>query len=93
MVEGPRAAGNLGGTIAAVFDQRFDDRGVPRAGTSFGQSFNYWRRKPLGPGGTVEGGQGRIPKSARAPQKRDFVPITIRNSAGVKMRLAKGAQL
>jgi hypothetical protein len=27
------------------------------------------------------------------PQKRDFVPIAIRNSAAVKMRLPNGAQL
>jgi hypothetical protein len=30
---------------------------------------------------------------ARAPQKRDFVPIAIRSSAAVKMRLPNGAQL
>jgi hypothetical protein len=34
-----------------------------------------------------------MPKAARAPQKRDFVPIAIRHSAVVKMRLPNGAQL
>jgi len=29
----------------------------------------------------------------RAPQKRDFVSIAIRNSAAIKMRLPNGAQL
>lgn len=57
------------------------------------QSFYYWRRKLLGPGSTAGGGNGRMPKAVRAPQKRDFVPIAIRNSATVEMRLPNGAQL
>ena len=56
-------------------------------------SFYYWRRKLLGPGGTTGGSHGRMPKVVRAPQKRDFVPIAIRNTAAVKMRLPNGAQL
>ena len=56
-------------------------------------SFYYWRRKLRGPGSTAGGGNGRMPKAARAPQKRDFVPIAIRNSAAVKMRLPNGARL
>ena len=56
-------------------------------------SFYYWRRKLRGLGATAEGSNGRMPKAARAPQKRDFVPIAIRNSAAVKMRLPNGAQL
>ena len=56
-------------------------------------SFYYWRRKLLGPGGTAGGDKGRMPREARTPQKRDFVPIAIRNSAAIKMRLPNGAQL
>jgi len=56
-------------------------------------SFYYWRRKLLGPGGTAGGGNGRTPRAVRAPQRRDFVPIAIRNSAAVKMRLPNGSQL
>lgn len=56
------------------------------------QSFYYWRRKLLGPGGAARGGNGRMTKATRAPQKRDFVPIAIRSSAAVKMRLPNGAQ-
>ena len=56
-------------------------------------SFYYWRRKLLGPGDTAGGGKGRMSRVGRAPQKRDFVPIAIRNSAAVKMRLPNGAQL
>jgi hypothetical protein len=55
-------------------------------------SFYYWRRK-LGTGDTAGGGTGRMSRVGRAPQKRDFVPIAIRNSAAVKMRLPNGAQL
>ena len=56
-------------------------------------SFYYWRRKLRGLGGTAGVTNGRVPKAARAPQKRDFVPIAIRNSVAVKMRLPNGAQL
>ena len=56
-------------------------------------SFYYWRRKLLGPGGTTGRGKGRAPGVARAPQKPDFVPIAIRNSAAVKVRLPNGVQL
>lgn len=57
------------------------------------QSFYYWRRKLLRAGGTADGGTGRMPRAVRAPQKRDFVPIAITNSAVVKMRLPNGARL
>lgn len=56
-------------------------------------SFYYWRRKLRGLGGTAGGGNSRRPKAVPAPQKRDFVPIAIRNAAAVKMRLPNGAQL
>jgi hypothetical protein len=56
-------------------------------------SFYYWRRKFRGSGNTAGGGKGRTPRVVRAPQKRDFVPIAIRSSAAVKMRLPNGAQL
>ena len=56
-------------------------------------SFYYWRRKLLGPGDTAGGGKGRMSRVGRTPQKRDFVPIAIRNSAAIKMRLPNGAQL
>ena len=57
------------------------------------QSFYYWRRKLRGPGEIAGRGKARAPEIARAPQKRDFVPIAIRNSAAVKLRLPNGAQL
>lgn len=56
-------------------------------------SFYYWRRKLLGPGETAGGGKGWTSTVGRAPQRRDFVPIAIRNTATVKMRLPNGAQL
>ncbi len=56
-------------------------------------SFYYWRRKFPAMAGTAVGGQGRMSRIGRAPQKRDFVPIAIRNSAAVRMRLPNGAQL
>jgi hypothetical protein len=56
-------------------------------------SFYYWRRKIPAAAGRDGVGQGRSRQVARAPQKRDFVPIAIRNSAAVKMRLPNGAQL
>ena len=56
-------------------------------------SFYYWRRKLRGVGGTTGGGNSRRSAAVRAPQKRDFVPIAIRNSAAVKMRLPNGARL
>ena len=54
-------------------------------------SFYYWRRKFPAAAGTSGGGPGR--NLGRGPQKRDFVPIAIRNSAAIKMRLPNGAQL
>jgi len=54
-------------------------------------SFYYWRRK-LGTGDAA-GDRGRMSRVGRAPQKRDFVPIAIRDSAAIKMRLPNGAQL
>src|SRR5579872_3014128 len=77
-----RRYANSGLTVAAFCEQ--ERVSVP--------SFYYWRRKLLGPGGSGGGSQGRMPSTGR-PQKRDFVPITIRNSAAVKMRLPNGAQL
>ena len=74
-----RRYGNSGLTIAA-FCQR-ERVSVP--------SFYYWRRK-LETGDTGRMSQvGCVP----APQKRDFVPIAIRNSAAIKLRLPNGAQL
>lgn len=55
-------------------------------------AFYYWRRKLPGMAGTAASGRGRRPEAARAPRKRDFVPIAIRNSAAIKMRLPNGAQ-
>jgi hypothetical protein len=57
-------------------------------------SFYYWRRK-LGTGDTTGSDTGRMSRVGRAPapQKRDFVPIAIRNCAAIKMRLPNGAQL
>jgi hypothetical protein len=78
-----RRYANSGSTIAAFCE---------RERVSI-QSFYYWRRKLLGPGGTAGGGNGRMPRVGRVPQKRDFVPIAIRNSAAVRMRLPNGAQL
>jgi len=57
------------------------------------QSFYYWRRKLLEPGGTAGRGKSSVSRVGRAPQRQDFVPIAIRNSAAVKMRLPNGAQL
>ena len=56
-------------------------------------SFYYWRRKLPAMAGTSGNGQGRRLGVARAPQKQDFVPIAIRNSAAIKLRLPNGAQL
>jgi hypothetical protein len=56
-------------------------------------SFYYWRRKLSVTAGTSGNGQGRRPGVTRAPQKQDFVPIAIRNSAAIKLRLPNGAQL
>jgi len=56
------------------------------------QSFYYWRRKLLELDSTIGDDQGRMPRKSRGPQKRDFVPITIRNTAAVRMRLPNGAQ-
>ena len=56
-------------------------------------SFYYWRRKLPTMAGASAGSPGRRPGAARAPQKREFVPIAIRNSAAIKMRLPNGAQL
>lgn len=56
-------------------------------------SFYYWRRKLpaiVDPSGSVP---GRRLGAGRAPQKPDFVPITIRSSAAIEMRLPNGAQL
>jgi len=57
-------------------------------------SFYYWRRK-LETGDVAGGDTGRMSRVGRAPvpQKRDFVPIAIRNSVAIKMRLPNGAQL
>jgi len=55
------------------------------------QSFYYWRRKLPGMTGTSASGPGR--GLGRGPQKRDFVPIAIRTSAAIKLRLPNGAQL
>ena len=54
-------------------------------------SFYYWRRKLPAMSGMSGGGPGR--GLGRGPRKRDFVPIAIRNSAAIKMRLPNGAQL
>ena len=58
------------------------------------QAFYYWRRK-LGTGDVGGSDTGRMSRVGRvpAPQKRDFVPIAIRNSAAIKLRLPNGAQL
>ena len=56
-------------------------------------SFYYWRRK-LETGDVAGGDTGRMSRVGRAPvpQKRDFVPIAIKNSATIKLRLPNGAQ-
>jgi hypothetical protein len=57
------------------------------------QSFYYWRRK-LETGDLAGGDAGRTSRvgAVPGPQKRDFVPIAIRNSAAVKLRLPNGVQ-
>ena len=54
-------------------------------------TFYYWRRKLPAVAGTSGGGPDR--RLGRGPQQPDFVPIAIRNSAAIKMRLPNGAQL
>ncbi len=78
-----RRYANSGLTVAA-FCQR-ERVSVP--------SFYYWRRKLPAMAGASAGSPGRRPGAARAPQKQDFVPIAIRNSAAIRMRLPNGAQL
>ena len=55
-------------------------------------SFYYWRRRLQELSGPVENGLGGIPRATRKPQRHDFIPVTIRNSAAIKMRLPNGVQ-
>jgi hypothetical protein len=55
--------------------------------------FYYWRRKLPTLAGTSGSSPGRRSGSARAPQKQDFVPIAIRSSAAIRLRLPNGAQV
>src|SRR6267154_1055125 len=54
-------------------------------------SFYYWRRKLPAMAGTSGSAPGR--RLGRGLQKQDFVPVAIRNSPAIKMRLPNGAQL
>lgn len=76
-----RRYANSGLTVAA-FCQR-ERVSVP--------SFYYWRRKLPALGGASGVRPGR--RLGRGLEKRDFVPVAIRNSAAIKMRLPNGAQL
>lgn len=53
-------------------------------------SFYYWRRKLRAIGS--KSGDGSGGGRGREPRKQDFVPIAIRSSAAVKMRLPNGTQ-
>ena len=55
--------------------------------------FYYWRRKLPTLTGTAGSSPGRRSGSAPAPQKQDFVPIAIRSSTAIRLRLPNGAQL
>lgn len=56
-------------------------------------SFYYWRRKLPALVGTFGSSPGQKSGNAPVPQKQDFVPIAIRNSAAIRLRLPNGAQL
>ena len=55
-------------------------------------SFYYWRRRLQELSGPAENGLNGVPRATRKPQRQDFIPVTIKNSAAIKMRLPNGVQ-
>ncbi len=90
MVEGSRTAGDLVGTIAAVCEERLDGHGVLRTGTGLGSVVLLLASEAPYDGRRIRGQSGPEAWGRTGTRKREFVPIAIRNSAAIKMRLPNG---